>query len=189
MELFKNIRLNTGKSILRKKLARMKRTKFKGNISTARTIGIVWDAINPDDFTILSQLHQKMHQKNIEVKIIGYFPGKNLPDRCTAIRYLTCLKKQDINFFYRPVSTEANSFISTKFDILIDINFQKLFPLVYISTISAAGFKVGLYDAENENTIYDLMIELKKSTDINTYLNQILYYLEMINTGTNKKDA
>jgi hypothetical protein len=167
----------------------MKRTKFKGNIRTAKTIGIVWDATNPDDFTVLSQLHQKMHEKNIEVKILGYFPGKELPDRCTAVMYLTCLKKQDINFFYRPVSSEANSFINTKFDILIDMNFQKIFPLVYISALSASGFKVGLYDAENEDNIYDLMIELKRSSDINTYLTQVLYYLEMINTGTNKKDA
>jgi hypothetical protein len=185
MVMFKNIRLNRGKSILRKKMSRMKRTRFRGNISKAKSIGIVWDASNPDEFTVLSQFHQKMHERNIEVTILGYFPGKYLPDRCTAIRYLTCLKDQDINFFYRPVSQEANSFICTRFDILIDINFSQLFTLQYISSLSMAGFKVGIFENGYEYLPYDLMMDLKKNTDINTYLNQVVHYLEMINTRTN----
>jgi hypothetical protein len=185
MEIFKNIRLNRGKTILRKKISRMKRSKFRGNINGARSIGIVWDASNPEEFTVLSQFHQKMNEKNIDVRILGYYPGKHLPDRCTAIRYLTCLKSQDINIFYRPVAQEANSFMSTRFDILIDINFRQLFPLQYISSLSMAGFKVGIFDNGFENPPYDLMMELNKNTDINTYLTQVVYYLEMINTGTN----
>lgn len=183
MELFRNFRLNRGKSVLRTKLARMKRVKFKGNINTAKTIGIVWDASNPNEFAILSGFHQKMHERNIEVKIIGFFPGKNLPDRFTAVRYLTCLKTEDLNFFYRPVSGEANSFINTRFDILIDINFKKLFPLQYLSSLSASGFKVGIFDNGFDNSSFDLMIELNKNSDVENYLLQAVHYLEMINTG------
>jgi len=187
MEMFKNIRLNRGKAILRKKMAKQKRKKFKENISSAKTIGMVWDATIPDDFTVLSQFHQKMADKNIDVKILGYFPGKNLPDKLTAIRYLTCLKKEDISFTYRPVSHEGNAFINTRFDILIDINFNDLFPLRYISYLSVAGFKVGIFDSTSVNSPYDLMMEFNKSTDINTYLVQVIHYLEMINTGINIK--
>jgi hypothetical protein len=185
MEMFKNIRLNRGKSILKKKMSRMKRSKFRGNISNAKSIGLVWDASNPDEFVILSQFHQKMNERNIEVKILGYFPGKNLPDRFTAIRYLTCLKNQDINVFYLPVSAEANSFINTGFDILIDVNFKQVFPLQYLSSLSMAGFKVGIFENGSENPQYDLMMEINKNTDINTYLTQAVHYLEMINTGAN----
>ena len=187
MEIFKNIRSNRGEAILRKKMARMKRTRFKGNISSAKTIGLVWDATNPEDFSTLSSFHQKMAEKKINVKILGYFPGKYLPDKLTAIRYLTCLKKNDINITYRPVSREADSFISTRFDILIDINFKDLFPLRYISYLSMAGFKVGIFDNGSENSPYDLMMEFNKSTDINTYLTQVIYYLEMINAGSHKQ--
>jgi hypothetical protein len=186
MEMFKNIRLNRGKAILRKKMARMKRNRFKGNINSAKSMGLVWDATNPDDFPALTQFHQKMAERNIDVKILGYFPGKDLPDRLTAIRYLTCLKKDDINIAYRPTSIEANTFIDTRFDILIDINFKYVFPLQYISYLSLAGFKVGIFDTGDENPPYDLMMEFKKSTDINTYLTQVIYYLEMINTGSIK---
>jgi len=181
MEIFKNIRLNRARSILRKKISRIKREKFRGNITNARSIGIIWDASDPEEFTILSRFHQKMHEKNIDIKILGYFPGKHLPDRCTAIRYLTCLKNQDINFFYRPVAREANSFINTRFDILIDINFKQVFPLQYISSLSMAGFKVGIFENGFEDSPYDLMIDLNKNTDIDTYLTQVVHYLEMIN--------
>jgi hypothetical protein len=187
MEMFRNIRLNRGKTILRKKMGRMKRTRFKGNITNAKTIGMVWDASNPEDLTYLSQFYQKMAEKNIEVKIIGYYPGKDLPDRLTAIRYLTCLKKEDINITYRPVSDEANSFIMTRFDILIDINFKDIFPLRYISYLSMAGLKVGIFDNRSANSPFDLMMEFNKTTDINSYLTQVVHYLEMINSGQSQK--
>jgi hypothetical protein len=187
MEMFKNIRLNRGKYILRKKMGRMKRIRFKGNISNAKTIGLVWDATKTDDLTYLSQFYQKMAERNIDVKILGYFPGKDLPDKLTAIRYLTCLKKEDINYTYRPVSNEANSFIKTRFDILIDTCFKDIFPLRYISYLSMAGFKVGIFDNGIENSPYDLMIEFQKTTDINNYLTQVIYYLEMINSGQSKQ--
>jgi hypothetical protein len=187
MEALKKIRLNRGMSILRKKVSRIKRTRFRANFSKVKTIGIVWDASKTEEFPVLSMFHQKMHERKIEVKILGYFQGKDLPDMYTAIRYLTCLKDQDINFFYIPVSPEATEFINTRFNILIDINFRKLFPIHYISSLSVAGLKVGVVENEPENQPYDLMIDLQKNSDVNTYLTQVIHYLEMINTETNKR--
>jgi hypothetical protein len=186
MEMFKNIRLNRGKAILARKMAKMKRNRFMGNIINAKTIGLVWDATNPDDLAILSQFYQKMSERNIDVKILGYFPGKYLPDKLTAIRYMTCLKKEDINITYRPLSTEAGTFINTRFDILIDINFKDLFPLRYISYLSIAGFKVGIFGNGREDSPFDLMMEFNNNIDLNIYLTQVIYYLEMINTGQNR---
>jgi hypothetical protein len=184
MELFKNLRLKIGKAILRKKISRIKRKVFYSNFSKVKTIGIVWDASNPEDFSGLSRFYQKMHDRNIEVKILGYFSGKNLPDQYTAIRYLTCLRKTEINFFYHPVSSEFRNFVSNRFDILIDINFKELFPLKCVSSTSNAGFKVGIFESESINTPYDLMIEMKNPVDVENYLNQVIHYLEMINSGT-----
>jgi hypothetical protein len=187
MELFKNIRLKIGKAIFIKKMARTKRKVYYSNISQVINIGIVWDASKPDDFACLSRFYQKMHERNIDVKILGYFPGKNLPDQYTAIRYLTCIRKKEINFFYHPVSSETKTFISNRFDILIDINFKKLFPLQYITSLSNAGFKVGLFESETMDTPFDLMMEIKKPVDVENYLNQVIHYLDMINSGAVKK--
>ena len=183
MELFGNIRLKIGKAVLAKKMARTKRKVYYSNIGLVKRIGIVWDASKPDEFPGLSRFHQKMHERNIEVNILGYFPGKNLPDQYTAIRYLTCIRKKEMNFFYHPVTYETNNFISNRFEILIDINFKKLFPLQYISSLSNAGFKVGLFESETMDTPFDLMLEIKNPVDVENYLNQVIHYLEMIHSG------
>jgi hypothetical protein len=186
MELFKNTRLKIGKAVLLKKIARTRRKVYYSNIRMVKNIGIVWDASMPDDFACISRFYQKMHERNIEVSILGYFPGKILPNQYTAVRYMTCIRKREINIFYRPVSSETDSFISRRFDVLIDINFKKIFPLQYISSLSNAGLKIGLFESETTETPFDLMMEIKNPVNVENYLNQVIHYLEMIHTGTDK---
>jgi hypothetical protein len=187
MELFQNLRLRSGKAILAKKVSLKKRNVSFTNLNLVKKIGVVWDASHTDEFPCLSRFYQKMHERNIEISVIGYFPGNNLPDQYTAIRYLTCVRRKEIDFFYLPVSSETSSFIRTQFDVLIDINFKKLLPLQYISSLSNAAFKVGLFDPEVANTPYDLMMEIKDPVNVESYLAQVIEYLEMINSGTDKK--
>jgi hypothetical protein len=189
MELFKNTRLKIGNNILLRKSLKTKRKVFYSNINRIKVIGIVWDSSNPLEFTCLSKFYQKMHERNIEVKILGYFNGKDLPSQYTAIRYLTFIRKNEVNSFYVPKSDDANKFLYQKFDVLIDINFKKLFPLYYISSLSAAGFKVGLFVNGEESTPFDLMMEIQRPVNIDNYLTEILNYLEMINSGSEIKVA
>jgi hypothetical protein len=184
MELFRVFRLKIGNSNLSKKLGKVKRKVYYTNISRIKTIGIVWDASKTEEFNILSEFHQKMNEKGINVTIFGFYPGKMLPDQYTALRYLTCIMKKELSFFYVPYRNEVEKFINTMFDILIDINFEKVFPLFYISSLSRASFKVGLYDKETDNSAFDLMMELKKPVRVEDYLSNVMHYLEMINSGT-----
>ena len=111
-----------------------------------------------------------MKDMKIEVMIFGYFPGKNLPDQYTAIRYLRCMRNDEINSFYHPNSSEARSFINNPFDILIDINFENnCSPPVCHITIQSQ-IKSGLYDPDLKNQASDLMMELKNPVDIDSYL-------------------
>jgi hypothetical protein len=189
MELFKNIRLKIGKLILSRDVARKKREIYYSNFKNVRTIGIVWDASRPTEFTSLSRFHQKMQDIKIDVTILGYFPGKNLPDQYTAIRYLRCIKKDEVNSFYHPDSSETRSFISNHFDILIDINFEKLVPLLYVTTLSRARLKVGLFDVNTSESPFDIMMEIKNRADIDYYLMQVIQYLEMIKDESGKTDS
>lgn len=169
------------------KSSRNRRRPFYTNFKNVKSIGLVWDASRPEDFMLLSRFHQKMTELKIDFRIFGFFPGKVLPDQFTAVRFLTCLKKNEVDFFYRPDSTDAVRFAGTKFDVLIDVNFQKLFPLAYITTLSQARLKVGLADTEPENSPFDLMISLKKPINLESYLEQVILYLDMINSESSKK--
>ncbi len=184
MELFKNIRLKIGRSILKGKLIKTKRHIHYSNFSLVKSIGIVWDASNTAEFTSLSKFYQKMHEKNIEVKILGYFSGKELPNQYTALRYLTCFRRNELNLYYLPATPEAHSFIKNNFDVLIDINLNKILPLQYLSFLSEASFKVGLFEPETPDSQFDLMMDIKNPVNTDTYLNQVVHYLEMINSGT-----
>ena len=184
MDFFRNFRLSRGRTVLRGKFSRLRRTRFRGNILSARKIGLVWDASNPDEFQVLSQFHQKLAERDIELSILGFYPGKEIPDKITAIRYLTCLKQEDINYTYRPVAAEATKFMNIPFDILIDANFRGIFPLEYISALSMAGLKVGLFSVSADQQVFDVMIDTGGVSDLNNYLDQVVHYLELINTSS-----
>jgi len=187
MELFKNLRIKIGNNILRNKLASTKRKIFYPGIGQVKEIGIIWDASRTAEFTCLSKFYQKMNENKTEVTILGYFPGKNLPNQYTAIRYLSIIKKEELNFFYHPVSSESVKFINKQFDVLIDLNFKKLLPLQYISSLSKSSFKVGLFEEGEKSTPFDLMMEIKNPENIDEYLNQVMHYLQMINSETLQK--
>jgi hypothetical protein len=180
MELFRKTRLKIGNSILLKKVGRLRRKVSYSGFDKVRSIGIVWDASSISDFTSLSRFHQKMNDRGIEVKVFGYFPGKELPDQYTAIRFLSCIKRDELTFFYLPVSREADNFCRTNFDVLIDMNYGSELPLSYITSQSLASFRVGLSGSYNGPDTFDLMMEIKKPVQTESYLNEIIHYLEMI---------
>ena len=180
MELFRNIRLKIGSALLKKRISRVNRKMKYNNFSEVKTIGVVWNASKYEEFQSLARFHQRMMERNIDVKIIGYYHDKNLPDQYTAIRYLTCIRKSETNLFHIPSSDEAKSFINNNFDILVDINSEKLFTLNYITILSRAAFKVGIFENESEESPFDLMMEIKKPVNIEDYLKQVIQYLEMI---------
>ena len=180
MELFRTLRLRLGSALLAKKAARLRRDVRYTSFENVKSIGLVWDASRPAEFGSLSRFHQKMEEMKKEVKIFAYFPGKNLPDQYTAIRYLSCIRKDELSKLYLPVTSEANAFINNRYDVLIDLNFDKHLPLLYITAVSKARLKVGLFEKNGSASSFDLMMELSAPVDIDSYLSQVTRYLEMI---------
>ena len=182
MELFRNARIFAGNYMLAKKTLKLKRARRFVNISEAKHLGIAWDITDPDDLPAISDFILRMSERGIKVDVLGFFVGKELPDKLTAIRYLTCLKREDFSFWYTPISSEANRFIEKKFDILIEICFRDSLPLRYVSTLSGATFKVGPgFNGDKIRKHNDLLIEGEKRPDVREYLKQTVIYLEMIN--------
>lgn len=186
MELFRKIRLKLGFMILSKRKPGITRKVFYSSIDHVKKILIVWDASRPDEFQTLTGFYNKMQERGIKTDILAYYPGDILPDQYTAIRYLTCIRKNELNSFFIPKLKEAGKFIETPYDVLIEINFNRIFPLHYISTLSAAGFKVGLSGTNPCHSPFDLMMDLKPPLSTGEYLDQVLNYLEMINSGTSE---
>ena len=182
MEMFKRPRLAWANSILRRRLRKTFRNKKFNNLKNAHKICIVWDGSYVSEFNHINNFYQKMLERGIQVDIVCYYPGKILPDEYTALRYLSCFKRSDLSFFYMPDQADINEFISTPYEILIDINFHNRFPLLYITALSKAEFKIGAGETINHSTL-DMTIEIKDKENISYYLDQVEHYLNMINTG------
>ncbi len=183
MVLFKGIRFFFGRTILKNRRNKIRRIKKFNNLRNSHKIGIVWDGSKPDDFDSISSFYQDMQNINIQVDIVCYYPDKVLPDKYTAIRYLNCFKQSDLNLFFIPQVYDINEFINTPYEILIDINNNEYFPLEFITTLSRAEFKVGHERLKYKDQL-DMTMSTDKANDPAYYLEQVKYYLEMINTGT-----
>lgn len=182
MEIFYRLRLFWARTLLRARVKRTFRNKKFNNLKNAHKIGIVWDGDLVSDFKHISNLYQRLQSNDVQVDIVCYYSGKILPDEYTALRYLSCIRRSDLNFFYIPDRDDIRDFISTPYDILIDINFRNKFPLLYITALSKAEFKIGAGGTKNDNTV-DMTLEIPDKEDIEFYLQQVEHYLNMINTG------
>jgi len=81
-----------------------------------------------------------------------------------------------------PKSELAEDFIHQKFDLLIDLTGPKVFPLIFITALSEAAFRIGY--AGNTVNYYDLNIEFGEQPESIQLAEQILYYLKRINKTT-----
>jgi hypothetical protein len=154
-------------------------------MSSIRSLGVIWDPENAENFPVcLDQFIKQMNERKIETRIIGYFAGRMIPEKLAAVKCLTCICRNDLDAFYVPVSHKAADFMNEKIDVLIDLNFKQIFPLRFISLLSKAGFKVGLSGSNGESLHYDLMMDVRPPFEISEYLKHVLYYLEMINSGS-----
>ncbi|NLA49064.1 MAG: hypothetical protein GX876_06325, partial [Bacteroidales bacterium] len=114
MILLGEFRQKVGIYILDRKGSRSRRKIYYSNIESVKKIGIVWDASNNEEFTILSKFHRQMNEKDIRVKILGFYSGKDLPVNLTAVKFLSCIRTPELDFFYKPAySVEAATFIKT----------------------------------------------------------------------------
>jgi len=187
MEILGNLRLKAGRFILSKRHSPVKRIKQDFDLDRVKTVGILWDASYENDFQHLAALNKQLTREGKSVEVIAWIPGKTVPDRLTGLTYMKFLKKNDLNWFYIPASEDARQFITTRFDLVIDINPSSLFPLLSLCSLSSSPMKVGPdLTNEPENTPYDFMIRTQKPFSIALFLEQAMLYLSMISNPVSR---
>lgn len=179
MELFSNIRYGVGRWVLRKNLKNLQRTKRVFNLSTARKIGILFNGTREEHFNHVLEFHKFLKERGINTLVLGYVNAKDLPDKYLFKKDFYFFMKKDLNWYYRPVSEDAGKFITSNFDILIDLNMDRNFPCQFLVALSHAHLKVGRFTDKEQ--YYDLMIHIEKGKKIDYFIDQVKHYLEVIN--------
>ena len=85
---------------------------------------------------------------------------------------------KDLNWYYKPQNYIIKNFLEKDYDILINLCTSNCVPVKYLAGGSKAKFKVGKY--EQDLSIYDMMIDVKKDT-LSALITEVKHYLNLIN--------
>ena len=160
MRLTENIREGIGARALSKKSKLVKRQKIVCNLKDAKNIGILYNATHLVSFEIIKDLVKSLSSKNVNVSALGYVHSKMLIDHYLYRKGFDFFTRNDLNWYYKPISKVVDVFMQNPFDILIDLSLEEYFPIQYILASSVSTFKVGMYTPNQQHL--DLMIDLEK---------------------------
>ena len=185
MSIIKDITETIGNYLLKQKVKANPRELHpsKFNFSEIKTVGVIFDASNAEDFELIKRyvVYMREHQK--KVKVLGYFSSKKIPSLTYSKLEYDFFSTKETNWYGKPTTHVIDNFIEEEYDLLIDLNIHDHYTLKYIASLSKAKFKVGKYTEANK-LIYDMMIEVDETKNLKYFLRQVDTYLAMINKKT-----
>jgi hypothetical protein len=147
--------------------------------SEAKTIGILYDATSERDYELVKKFVKEIREQKKDVIALGYYNAKELPDTRFVKLGLDFFTKKSLNWHMKPHHTAISNFINVKFDILINLNIEKNFPLKYIFAKAKAKFKIAKYD--KKNSVYcDMMIHTEESVSLGKFIELVVHYLNQL---------
>jgi len=162
--------------ILSSKLSSFVREKKVFNLDTAKSAGVLWEFNQKESF---DRVEKELKNAGVKTSGLCYFPFRNtvIPEEIIGFS-----RKQTNYWTELPNVALIDDFLHQKFDLLIDLTGQKHIPIVYMTALSEATFKIG-YAGSSQN-YFDLNIDFQASPETSQLADQILYYLKRINKTT-----
>ena len=179
MNFLKKIQEQIGFVLLGRTIKKTVRERAVHNFNTAKLVGVVFNATEQKNYEKIRKFLSFLSDKKIRVIALGFIDNKNALNFYSYQTGVNFFSHKDLNWFRQPKCEAVNSFIDLNFDILIDFTILKWFPIQYITGLSKAKFKVGSLIENNSN--YDLMIDISKNESLDYLLQQVTHYLSVIN--------
>ena len=181
MKPLEQIKTKLGKLALKKSLKSHERNKLFHNFNTARSVGLLFDATDHENYETARSFTKFLSEKKIRIFGLGFADSKevmNFYQYYTGFHFFTI---KDSNWQGIPSNHNINDFINEKIDILIDLHLSENFQLDYINAMSKASFKIGPYTPDSSK--YDFMIDIKANPTADFLCEQIKHYLSIINNS------
>ena len=179
MKLIRSVRIAVGKFLLKRKVKKLDRIKTVHNLDSAKTLGIVFEYKDEDEFKIIEEFIAQIKAKKIDVKALVLLPYVKLLEYIPQKLSIDFITPNDLDSMFYPTGHRVHEFIATPFDILIDLNTNKIFSLEYVTAMSKASYKLGVYD-ESKQHVYDLMLKMPSDEKLSTIIEQSIRYLDML---------
>lgn len=186
MNIIQKIKNGFGNYLLSQEIKSLRREKAFLNLEDAKTIGIVFDATSNENFMLVKKYISYLKDMKKRVKGIGFYNQKEVPLMTYSKLEYDFFSLKDLSWNNSPNNVYVTNFIEDKYDVLLDLNINDLFPLRYISSLSKARFKVGMKSDRN-TSIFDMMIEVQDTTNLKYFLRNMDTYLFIINKKHDKQ--
>lgn len=160
--------------IVRKKAAR---PVFRFNWEKAEQIGVIAALPSLEEIKILKKklLDISINEKIKVEFLIAYTPqkGETLP--------INCFDPKKVNWRLIPKDSQVESFYQHQFDVLINLDQDSNYQLIYLTVRSGAKLKIGLYQ-KVARKINDITLDYKgDGPDPVHNLDKIISFLKALN--------
>jgi hypothetical protein len=181
LKIIQDIREKFAKSYLLQQHQLLNRVQQPINLTSAHTVALLYYVSDEPTYKMAELILSQLTAMNMKVRVVCYTDLKIIPHYFIPKITQDIITAKDVNWRFQPVKTFVKEFINAEYDILIDLSLNDHLPLLYCSALSKAGLKVGRFQ-EDHRMFYDLMIHSLPDETIETFAEQVIYYLSRINT-------
>jgi len=143
MNWIDNIKVQVGRRVLANKFKTQLRIPATCSVDDAKNIGILYNATEYISFEIIRNLVKELSHDSRKVTVLGYVDSKKLIDHYLYRKGFDFFSKNDLNWYFRPVSAVVDNFIAEPFDLLINLSLEDHYPIRYIAALSPATGSAG----------------------------------------------
>lgn len=159
------------KKIVKKSLSNVKHNE---SVSSIKKIGIIIDEsyFNEKDLLINQLISNGISEENIEILAFRNRVKKNETFDYTVFSY------KDLSWSATIEKSEITNFINTNFDLLINYYDVEKAPLLLVTSLSKANFKVGF--ANVDKRLNHFMIDTQ-AENYKVFIEELFKYLKILN--------
>jgi len=179
LSIVKKTQKKAGEYFLKKEFAAINRKKETVNFEEAETIALIFDATNKEEFELIKKYIKKLKENKRKVRAIGFYDGKEEPTLMSSKLEYDFFSRKQLKWYLKPNDPIVENFILEPFDLLINLSMNYKTPLLYVTALSRAKFKVGK-EHPKYAPYYDLMLKIEDSLGLQSFITTAEKYLMMI---------
>ena len=179
MSIVKKTKKRAGEYFLKKEYAAIQRKKAAVNFEDAETIALVFDATDKDEFELVKKYIKKLKENKRKVRAIGFYDGKEEPTLMSSKLEYDFFSRKQLKWYLKPNDAIVENFMLEPFDLLINLSMHYKTPLLYITALSRAKFKVGREHPKYAPYL-DLMLNVEENVNLQSFITLAEKYLTMI---------
>lgn len=149
------------------------------SLNEAAHIAILYDATFIDKEPAIHRFVAQLKQEGKKVYTIGFVDMPKLPGNKKFSLQSDFVWYEKINTFKLPHRPAFETFLNTRFDLLINLYEQPTLPLMALSAWSTASCKIGPH-LPNLLPFVDIAIDMGPKPEIEQIVDQTNYYLRII---------